>query len=338
MLLTDLFEQSTGEPLKPGEKRPRPDMRVRNIRNLEDKIIELQDHIYNSTTLKNRYKSDPQLQSGLENLIQRLSARKELVQKVIQHPTRSQQVMVQILKSECSDYLRTWREINEHEWQSTWLYRGNNSSVSVFEGRSRIDRRVKDSLSEVSQVLDHYLEIMGFQALRRNSIFVTTSESDAQQYGTLYLIFPKNGFEFLSTVHRDLVLDNYTYLIDDDLTEEYVKEVRAWEESQRDSWTQNSHLVDDLQSSLRWNSASGVIMAVKALSLDPQYQVPEHLRVEDKQFVTPESVRRNLQPQDSDLKTPMEDSKEILINGEYWALRADLWKSYLRKALADDTF
>lgn len=332
MLLKHLFQESE---ISPGEKRPRLDIRIRDIRSLEDRITQIQDHIYSSEVLKNKYKSDPQLSDSLERLIKRLSSRKDQIQKLTQHPTRSQTKMVEILKSECSEYLDTWRQLNPHDWATpVWLLRGSKTQSSVFEGRSRIDRRPKDSTTDLSEILDEHLEKMGIRALRRNSIFVTTSMYDAKQYGDrLHMIFPKNGFHFMSTDVGDLVLDNVSKLMDQHLVTQYMQAVTKWVQDSRGTWDIYWPGVEDLTRGIRWHSVTEVHRSLKILQQGSHVHVPEHLMIDLKDLITTEGIRAELHPQQTDLVTPMQNQKEILINGEYWALEFQLWNQYLFQAL-----
>lgn len=332
MKLLHLFEQASD--LQPGEKRVRPDIRIRNIADLEARISQLQDHIDQSAHLKHTYTSDPELKAALDRLIDRLSRRKDLVHKLTQHPTRSQRTMVQILEQECSEFLVTLRKVNVHAWSHVWLYRGQRGSASVLEGRSRIDRTPKDSRSDLSDLLDEHLENMGFHALRRNSIFTTTQRSFAKDYGdNLYLIFPKNGFHFLWTSQKDLVMDSIIYLADQDLVRKYMTEVQTWLTENKSKWGESDHNASDLANFLSWPNVSDTIRLVHDMSMEDTYEVPAHLIISQSDLVTDHSVKKQFRPQQTDLEAAMHTDHEILINGTYWALRADLWEDYLHHAL-----
>ena len=97
-----------------------------------------------------------------------------------------------------------------------FLFRGQEyTSKPVFVGRPWDKRKPRDSNAEAQVLYDKNLKLMGFTALRSNSIFTTSTKSDAAEFGTIYAIFPKNGFSFTwSTVNQDLVLHSVRDVID----------------------------------------------------------------------------------------------------------------------------
>lgn len=333
MKLWHLFEQDFESDLQPGEKRERNEFRLRDYKAIENRIWELQNNIEKSEFLKSTYKQDAKLQAALTDLMQRLERKKEMLGKAMDRPSASVDRMVQVLETECSDFLQVWRKLNQDTWRHKWLYRGQRSSASVLEGRSRDDRKVKDSNSELSKILDNILEEMGFRALRSNSIFVTSSYSFAEAYGNhVYLIFPKNGFSFLSTRERDLVLENPTQIADQDMINNYLEDVKTWLSQERDKVPDNTHWVLELSDYLSWHSFTNVMKSIKKLD-ESGYAVPEGLKREVSEFITPHSVKETLDPQQTDLEEPMNSGYEIMINGSYWALRADQWVDVIHPKL-----
>lgn len=91
--------------------------------------------------------------------------------------------------SDCSDAIAAMKVSRR------FLYRGvSRSAPSIFIGKPRKDRNT--SLNpEMSKEIDDKFFAAGFKAARRNSIFCSAS-SQAAIYGTVYLIFPVNGFNF----------------------------------------------------------------------------------------------------------------------------------------------
>lgn len=106
------------------------------------------------------------------------------------------------IEQNCSDFLKSAQAADK------FLYRGQrDTKLPVFVGRPRADREPKDSSVEAQKLADKCLTIMGFKALRSNSIFTSADYSQADNYGTVYAIFPKNGFDFTwSPKHDDLVI------------------------------------------------------------------------------------------------------------------------------------
>lgn len=81
--------------------------------------------------------------------------------------------------------------------------------VSALEGRSRLYRRPTDSNPELSNQFDEYLTQMGITALRSNSLFTTTDFDQADTYGAVFLIFPKDHkYTFSYTVEKDITINS----------------------------------------------------------------------------------------------------------------------------------
>jgi len=108
------------------------------------------------------------------------------------------------IEKNCSEYLTAVRATGRV------LYRGQyDSKMPIFVGYPRKNRQPKDSDEKAQKIYDENLTIMGFDALRSNSIFTTSDFNQAEGYGNLYAIFPKNGFKFTwATKEADLVLDS----------------------------------------------------------------------------------------------------------------------------------
>ena len=123
------------------------------------------------------------------------------------------------IEQNCSEFLKSAQAADK------FLYRGQrDTKLPVFVGRPRADREPKDSSVEAQKLADKCLTIMGFKALRSNSIFTSADYNQADNYGTVYAIFPKNGFDFTwSPKHDDLVIHSTGELTghDDDDEEPY---------------------------------------------------------------------------------------------------------------------
>lgn len=112
------------------------------------------------------------------------------------------------IEKNCGEFLTAARAANK------LLFRGQSDSEHpVFVGYPRENRRPKDSSAEAQQLFDQYLSALGFKALRSNSIFTSSDDIQAGNYGTVYAIFPKDGFSFTwSTKETDLVMHSISYV------------------------------------------------------------------------------------------------------------------------------
>lgn len=120
--------------------------------------------------------------------------------------------LIKFIKKNCSEFLKIATKAN------AFLYRGFGGSFSdthkrAFIGMPRENRKPKDSYQNLQDQLDEYLTEKGFTALRSNSLFVTGSKTATSTYGSMYVIFPLNGYKFTwSQVEDDLILnDSYNY-------------------------------------------------------------------------------------------------------------------------------
>jgi len=317
MKLLDLFEDDSITTLAPGEKRVRLDINIPNLRAIEKKMMELRYSLRQSIALKDQFTKDAALQAALEQLQNRIVLKLDYLEKMKLRPTMGVKKMFAILNSECSEFLKVFKETQK------FLYRGLRNYESVFEGRSREDRSPKDSINEVSERLDQALKNAGFSALRSNSIFTTTDEHFAGTYGhTLYLIFPKNGFHFLYTNTKDLVLNDWSIIADVNKMHEFTEKLRNWGEANVKDWKYTDIGYQIMHQ--RWYNIFDELQKL-FYSYGNPYKIPEEFNVTIEDFITDQGILNSLKPKQTDLAEAMVDGREILINGEYWALKSPDW-------------
>lgn len=102
------------------------------------------------------------------------------------------------IKIHCSEFLNASGQ--------TPLYRGIDKQKQlphlkkikqgIFIGNSRIDRKPVCSDPDAQDAIDAHLIASGLNAVRSNSIFCSGRRTQAQLYGSIYYIFPLNGFTF----------------------------------------------------------------------------------------------------------------------------------------------
>jgi hypothetical protein len=99
----------------------------------------------------------------------------------------------------CSEFLKDAKE------SDNYLYRGIkgvSGGSTIFMGyppakRKSIEQRLaNDEIAKAVKYADYCMSSSGFTALRSNSIFCTSSISDAGSWGRVFLILPINGFTF----------------------------------------------------------------------------------------------------------------------------------------------
>jgi hypothetical protein len=100
-----------------------------------------------------------------------------------------------IIRKYCSEALDACRSAN------AVMLRGiNPAKENQFIGSPREDRIPSSSDPQMQIRFDYAAKEAGFTALRSNSLFVTSDQSDAEIYSRgedgIYIIFPINGFTF----------------------------------------------------------------------------------------------------------------------------------------------
>jgi len=237
-------------------------------------------------------------------------------------PTPGMARMFATLESECSEFIPQMQRAGK------LLYRGTRDDVDQYEGRSREDRITKDSSAEVSRVFDEMLTQLGVQALRSNSIYTTSSYGFASSYGyNVYIIFPKNGFHFLGTNKRDLILEKWNQLVNPNSFKELWHELDEWGRNNVTEWHSTS-----LGNAIKYAEWSRVLRLIKENFEweDNPLKLPEKFNINEKDYVSPESVQEEFEPNTTDLVEAIRNGNELLINGEYWALKKRTWEQVIR--------
>lgn len=321
MKLSNLFEQTTSNAsLAPGEKRERTDLQARDLKAIQAKIDDLRYSLHKSERLSDMFQQDTELQASLENLKKRIDLKIEYLYRMKNRPSKGVAKMFDILDRECSEFLPYMKTTGKI------LLRGLRTDVSVFEGRSRLDREPKDSRTEISNRLDQALRNEGFQALRSNSIFTTTSYSFANSYGKhLYCIFPKNGFHVLTTNVRDLILNSYDVLVGPGWMDGFKDLLRKYLEDNVPDWQKTN-----LGYELKFESWSAMFYELKKnFDEGNPLKLPEEFNKVPADLILDQDIIKYLEPRQDDLENAMADGREILINGEYWALKLSSWKEHI---------
>jgi hypothetical protein len=326
MNLNDLFREAIGD-LLPGEKRFRPEYNVKSLTKIYTRIEELQMALLHNEDLQRTLQRDPDMMSKLDSVKQKIQRKIQLLSKAKDRPSVGGDKLLQVLNQECSDFIEIMKKAN------SMLYRGVKSEESVFEGRSRDDRTPKDSNKAVSAMLDQMLDQLGVSALRGNSIYATSSYGQASGYGWhVYIIFPKNGFDFLATNQRDLILDRMDQLVDKDTLKSAVMAIDNWGQTHVKDWSKTSlaHSIkySDWQEALRLLSDNFKWESNK-LELPPEFDI------NIKSLITPKTVQKALEPNTTDLQSAIENRKEIMIKGEYWALKKSDWYELVNRSFLD---
>ena len=225
------------------------------------------------------------------------------------------------IEKECSEFLAQARLARR------WLYRGTKATDRIFRGRSRHNRIPLHSHIKYSDMFDGMLAQCGATALRSNSIFCSSRKYFAQGFGTPYLIFPIDAhYTYTWTTSTDTILDRFDNL-------------RATDEAKWSTWC--DEFADAIERSTlttykketwlnRINDYDAVNSMVRAITeMKPlllEVGVSEQLLdVSLDSFTSVDVFRKSWRPQFTHMAIAMEEGREILINGEYYAFEASAY-------------
>jgi len=113
------------------------------------------------------------------------------------------QTLGSLIKKQCSQFLPVYNAVGP-------LYRGATKGKDIILNLRSPENRVPVSLEPEQQkfIDENLIEVFGPQcALRSKSIFCTGDLDVALEYGAVYQIFPKNGFQYMWCDFKDLVAD-----------------------------------------------------------------------------------------------------------------------------------
>jgi hypothetical protein len=142
------------------------------------------------------------LNTQMHDLNQQLAHVYATMHKILkQQPPKAGEIL-KTIEQECSTILGLNKKTQK------FLLSGMTDRGAAFSGVTKTNRKPKDSDPELTAKFDDYLRELNFKALRSNSIFVSTDLDQADMYGDIYLIFPKNNqFHYTYTKQKDIVLD-----------------------------------------------------------------------------------------------------------------------------------
>lgn len=114
-----------------------------------------------------------------------------------------QQIAKQI-QNDCGKYLMAIKSAGR------LMYRGiGGATMPAFQGVSPTNRNPVDSDPDEVEKFNNILTALKIEANRSNSIFVTSELYHAQDYGIPYVIIPKNSAKFAwSAEEKDMVIDS----------------------------------------------------------------------------------------------------------------------------------
>ncbi len=219
-----------------------------------------------------------------------------------------------ILSKRCTEIIKVYQES-----EGEFLYRGMKTDLPWFRAASHQDRQSKDSNTRISGVFDQLLAASGMSALRKNSIFATGDRHAAAEFGQVYIVFPVDGFRYTYTNEKDLVLNNWNQIIDPTLMNRlYRAYVEAMQSKHGEDWKMqySNHWID-----FRDPDPVAGLARLKKISDEPWVQA---LKIED--LFNVDAFRRRYNPSNHLLYHAIDHQLEVMISGQYYAFRRDLYE------------
>ncbi|AUZ94873.1 hypothetical protein FDI40_gp061 [Agrobacterium phage Atu_ph07] len=135
--------------------------------------------------------------------------------------------LTEYVNTHCKEYVQ-----QNPNWVKRPLYRGIKiAGLKDIQIRQiRQDRKPRDSSNLIQTQIDDYLSANGFKALRGNSIFCTSSQGSAVEFGKEFVIFPIGHFDFTwNPKFDDLTVDikDMLYIVPSDEKNIYVREMSS---------------------------------------------------------------------------------------------------------------
>jgi len=233
-------------------------------------------------------------------------------------------VWTKLIEPKCSEALSIYKS------SKRILYRGAKNNPPIYRGRSLDERRPTDSNSTLTMFFDKMLADNGMLALRKNSVFATSSWSHASNFGTVYAFFPVNGFKFTYTNENDIVLDNWENFIDNklnfNLNQKFINALSN--QNQTVNW-ETHWLRTGIESVPTVNKLPAAIRQLKELLPDD----PEVQKLSVLGLINPQAFAAKFQPSNTNLGYALENSLEVYVQGQYYAIEHSMYKDNINKKL-----
>lgn len=226
------------------------------------------------------------------------------------------QNLFQFIETHCASSLQSIQQSGKY------LFRGTKSQTSsAFIGNSLKERQAKDSHPMWAEQFDYMLELNHIKALRKNSIFCTSSQKHAATFGDLYLIFPIDGHHHFSYTNRkDLVINQYHA---ESWTDKAAVEKLRGQLVALENNPQVPELIKLAALSYATYPWARLFASIPKMSFthmkDVTQYVPE-INLDWKAYVNLDSFNHEYAPSQTDLAKAISGGMEVLINGAYVAL------------------
>lgn len=245
--------------------------------------------------------------------------------------------MFKALAKHCKDIIKVYKELNRNNFdRERFLFRGIKSSDDAVFGKPFEARKPKDSNRELHDLVNGTISNLGLDANRENAMFVSGDRSQASNYGSLYIMFPKDGFKFTwSKTVKDLVLDSSKKLemLDKAVVrrlKELLKKAKAESEDPSNFYIYDA---DELfTDGYRYDRDYDLVSTAIDRGL-----LPDEAQGLLDNILTDTSIQEHFQFTDQALYDAILSNKEIYITGDYYAVRLEHSKELFKFLESMDT-
>jgi hypothetical protein len=319
--------------LKPGEKKP---LDVKAVKLKIAKITQIKAELekLSSANILTKYFNKPeafanqQLVAKMSEFHEILNAEDTKLRAELQKATASAMAtqaksfgpLVQTIQTECSQALKAYKLTHKI------LFRGlkkSKTNTPAYVGRSWNERKTMNSEPEGQKVFDYALQKMGISALRSNSIFTTSDSNQAGGYGNLYIVIPKNGFQFSwSLGDPDMVIDDTRVLYKSEVLDKIMDNIDALVDKGK---------MADFATGYEWSEIlqfEGYERAIEYLK-NHKYPAAALKQITLDKLIDYKHIKDAIGPTNKDFVKALDSGHEVLINGEYYAFELSKFKDIL---------
>ena len=231
--------------------------------------------------------------------------------------TQFEEIWDNLIVPNCSEILNMYKVSDE------LFYRGIRSYIPIFRGSSRINRKPLDSFQSLSDLYDISLKECGITALRSNSTFIINNYSQSFNYGTPFIIFPIDGFEYTFTNFNDLTLTRLNFR--EEWANLYVFHTiqQAWENANPNKFLYEDWTCDLIRKQVTLDTVIQKINIILNTTIKPE------------DLVDLEKFKRYFNPRNTNLINVLINKfpREILIKGSYYAFNENQFSNSIRSKL-----
>lgn len=328
-------------PVNPGERKG-ISFKLKRL----DKIASKLDQYKNSMSslqyavLPDEMKADmKQLQDKLNKEIEKvnLAYQKEYETSTVNDRPVKMDNLFKALAKHCKEIIKVYKELNRNNFdRQKFLFRGIKSSDDAVYGKPFDARKPKDSNRDLHDLVNGTINNLGFEANRENAMFVSGDRGQASNYGSLYIMFPMDGFKFTwSKTVKDLVLDSSKKL--EMMDKEVVRQLRELiRKAKAESEDPSNFIIydpDDIfYSGYQYDRDHERISTAIDRGL-----LPDEAQGLLDNILTDTSIQKHFEFTDQDIFGAILSEKEIYIKGNYYAVRLEHSKELFRFLESMDT-